>query len=79
MNDIPLGDHLAALREADQAALSAAFEAAKEKSANHNDLIKAMERQQANFVTKDQVRWAFMALIGGIGVATAAYVAFGGG
>lgn len=78
MNDVPLREHLEALREADQRAHDAAFEAAKEKAERHNELIAAMERQQATFVTKDQVRWAFMALIGGAGLVTAAYAAFGG-
>ena len=60
---VPLRQHLAELREADQRALDAAFAAAKEKSASHNDIIQAMERQQATFVTKGQVYAALIAML----------------
>jgi hypothetical protein len=46
----------AALRKADQLAVKAAFEAAKEKSATHNDLIQAMERLLVTFVNQSEFK-----------------------
>ncbi len=62
-DSVPLREHFEALRQADQHALTAAFEAAKEKSAMHNDLIRAMERQQATFVTKGTIYAAVIATV----------------
>lgn len=67
-----------ALREADQHALAAAFEAAKEKSESHNDLIQAMERQQATFVTKGMVLTALGAALTVLGLIIAYFASFGG-
>lgn len=77
-NHVSLKEHFEALRAADHRAIDAAFEAAKEKSASHNELIHAMERQSATFVTTAQVRWMFTALIAVIGLAVAVAVAFVG-
>lgn len=62
-DSVSLREHLEALREADLRAVQAAFEAAKEKSAMHNDLIRAMERQQDTFVTKGTIYAAVIAAV----------------
>lgn len=64
---VSLREHFEALRIADQRAVEAAFEAAKEKAERHNELIGAMERQSAAFVTKGQV---YAVVIATVAVAT---------
>ena len=59
---VSLREYFEALRKADQRAVDAALEAAKEMAAKHNDLITAMKDQQANFVTKDQAALQFKGL-----------------
>jgi hypothetical protein len=56
-------------------AISAAFEAAKEKSQSHNDLIQEMRRKEGTFVTKASL---YLALVGVVGLvsATVATLAF---
>lgn len=67
--------HYDALREADKQAVTAAFEAAKEKSLAHNDLIREMQRKESAYITKAA---AYLALVGVVGVvsATVATLAF---
>ena len=73
-----LKEHFDSLREADQHALTAAFEAAKEKSESHNRLIEAMEHQQATFITKGQAYAALIASLTAFSIAVGMYAAFGG-
>ena len=72
-----LKEHIDAMRVADQHALDAAFEAAKEKSESHNRLIEAMERQQATFITKGQMYAALIAAVAVLGLAVTYYANFG--
>ena len=60
---VTLREHFEALREADLRAIHAAFEAAKEKSAMHNDLIRAMKDQQAAYVTKGMIYAAVISMV----------------
>lgn len=71
-------EHTKELREAYQRAIDAAFEAAKEKSANHNDLIRAMERLQATFITRGMVYSAITTALVVLGLVIAYYANFGG-
>jgi len=64
-----------ALRAEDHKAIDAAFEAAKEKSASHNELIQAMERQQATFITKGNALTAVATALTVIGL----FIAYFGG
>lgn len=75
---VPLKEHVTALIEAERQAVKIALDAANEKAKSHNDILGAMRDQQATFVTKDSVRWAVTALLAGIAVATAIFVAIGG-
>lgn len=60
-----------ALRAADQDAISAAFEAAKEKSLAHNDLIREGQRKEQSYVTKAELYAGLIAVTALIGAATA--------
>lgn len=66
-----------ALDAADKAATKAenAFEKRMDTT---NEWRGALNDQQNTYVTKAQMSWAVMALIAGIGVATAVFTAFGG-
>lgn len=71
-----LKQHFDALREADKHALEAAFEAAKEKSESHNELIQAMERLQSTYVTKGMVLTALGAALTVLGLVIAYFANF---
>lgn len=75
---VPLREHVEALREADGRAVKTALDAANEKAKTHNDILAELRHQQATFITKEQVRWTFMALIAGIAVAVAIFAAITG-
>lgn len=66
-----LKEHFDALREDDKRELKNAFEAAKEKSAGHNDLIKEGQRKEATYVTKAELYAGLIAVTALIGAATA--------
>jgi len=63
--------HFDALRKADKDAVDAAFEAAKEKSSSHNDLIKEAQRKEETYVTKAELYTGLIAVTAIIGAATA--------
>lgn len=58
---ISLRDYFEALREDDKRELKNAFEAAKEKSASHNDLIREGQRKEETYVTKGALYAALIA------------------
>ena len=62
-----LKEHFDALRSADQEAVRAALDAAKEKSLAHNDLIKEMQRKEALYVTKAELYAALLAVVAVVG------------
>lgn len=66
-----LKEHIDALRKADQDAIKAAFEAAKEKSSSHNDLIKEGQRKEATYVTKAELYSGLIAVTALIGAVAA--------
>lgn len=63
--------HFDALRVDDKDAVDAAFEAAKEKSASHNDLIKEAQRKEETYVTKAELYTGLIAVTAVIGAAAA--------
>ena len=64
-----LKQHFDDLRAADKRALDAAFAAAAEKSATHNDLITAMKDQQSTYVTKGMIYTVIIAMVAIISLA----------
>lgn len=64
------------LRKADQRAVEAALDAAKEKADRHNDLIGAMKDQQSAFVTKEQATANFRALAIALGALASIFAVF---
>ena len=75
---VSLRDYFEALRVADQRAIDAALEAAKEKADSHNALIEAMERQQGTFVTKSAAYSALVTVIAVLGLLVTYYATVGG-
>jgi hypothetical protein len=68
---VSLRDYFEALREDDKRELTNAFNAAKEKSASHNDLIREGQRKEASYVTKAELYAALIAVTAVITAATA--------
>jgi len=66
-----LKEHFDALRRDDKDAVSAAFEAAKEKSQSHNDLIREGQRKEQTYVTKAELYAGLIAVTALIGAAMA--------
>lgn len=64
--------------EAMQEAVNKSDAAYEKRMDNVNEFRATLSDQQSTFITKEQVRWTFMALIGGIAVATAIFAAING-
>lgn len=73
-----LKEHFDARFDAVKEAVRTADAANEKRLDNVNEFRATLETQQSTFVTKEQVRWTFMALIGGIAVATAIFAAING-
>lgn len=70
--------HFDARFDAMEKAVKVADAANEKRLDNVNEFRATLETQQATFVTKESVRWAFTSLILGIGVATAIYASING-
>jgi len=75
---VPLREHFEELRKADEAAVNVALKAADEKSKSHNDILSELRHQQSTYVTKEQVRWAFTAMLAGGALVVAIFAAISG-
>lgn len=70
-----LKEHVDTQIEALQRAVDKADAAYEKRMDTTNEWRAALTDQQATFVTKEQVRWTFTALIGGVAVALAIFAA----
>lgn len=73
-----LKEHFDTRFEAMQEAVKVADAANEKRLDSVNEFRASLSDQQATFVTKEQVRWTFTALIGGIAVAIALFAAING-
>jgi hypothetical protein len=71
-----LKEHTDTRFEAVYEAIKTADAAFEKRMDNANEFRATLETQQRTFVTKEQVRWAFTALLGGVTLAVAIFVAF---
>lgn len=74
-----LKQHFDARLDAMDKAIRVADGANEKRLDSVNEFRATLETQQSTFITKEQVRWTFMAMIAGIAVATAIFAAVNGG
>lgn len=73
-----LKEHVDTRFEAIETAVKTANIANEKRLDNVNEFRATLETQQATFVTKEQMRWTFTALLSGVAVAVAIFAAVQG-